>query len=76
MIVFEVDICKLTQNGIEMKYSPFIEVKELESSSMIEWLIMNEILTVLINSFNRRFGLYQRKIGLYKNRIVEVEIRI
>lgn len=76
MIVFEVDICKLTQNGIEMKYSPFIEVKELESSSMIDWLIMNEMLIVLINSFNRRVGFYQRNIELYKNGIVEVEIRM
>lgn len=76
MIVFEIDICKLTQNGIEMKYSPFIEVKELKSSSMIDWLVMNEMLIVLINSFNRRVGFYQRKIGLYKNRILEVEIRI
>ena len=65
MIVFEIDICKLTQNGIEMKYSPFIEVKELESSSMIDWLIMNEMLIVLINSFDGRVTICEYK-GMLK----------
>ena len=73
--MFELAIPSLRLEGISMR-GFFDEVKELESSSMIEWLIMNEILTVLINSFNRRVGFYQRKIGLYKNRILEVEIRI
>ena len=36
MIDFEVDIPNLSEDGIEMRYSPFIEVKELKSSSMID----------------------------------------
>ena len=79
MIEFELDIPSLSEEGIEMEYyrdKPFEGVRELHSSSMIDWLIMIEMLIVLINSFNRRVGFYQRKIGLYKNGIVEVEIRI
>ena len=64
--MFELAIPSLRLEGIPMR-GYFGEVKELESSSMIDWLIMNEMLIVLINSFNRRVGLYQRKIGLYKN---------
>ena len=35
MILLEIDIPKLTKEGIQMEYS-FDEVKELNSSSMIE----------------------------------------
>ena len=76
MIEFELDIPLLTKHGIQMEENVFTRVKELHSSSMLNELIMNEMLIVLINSFNRRVGLYQRKIELYKNGIVEVEIRI
>ena len=49
MIEFELDIPSLSEEGIEMEYrdKPFEGVRELHSSSMIDWLIMIEI--VLLN---------------------------
>ena len=36
MILLEIDIPKLNKEGIQMEYESFINVKELNSSSMIE----------------------------------------
>ena len=36
MILLEIDIPKLTKEGIQMGYRSFRDVKELSSSSMIE----------------------------------------
>ena len=38
MIEFELDIPLLTQDGLQMSGNVFDEVKELTSSSMIEWI--------------------------------------
>ena len=63
MIEFELDIPSLSEEGIEMEYrdKPFEEVRELHSSSMIDWLIMNEMLILLIDSFNRRICTFKRR---------------
>jgi len=53
MIVFELDIPSLTLNEIQMGSCAFENVDELDSSSMIDWLIMIEMLIVLIGSFDR-----------------------
>ena len=53
MIGFELDIPSLTRKGIQMNEYAFGEVDELDSSSMIDWLIMIEMLIVLIGSFDR-----------------------
>ena len=56
MIEFELDIPSLSEEGIEMEYYKdklFEGVRELHSSSMIDWLIMIEMLIVLIGSFDR-----------------------
>ena len=60
MIEFELDIPSLSEEGIEMEYrdKPFEEVRELHSSSMIEYMIMNEMLILLIDSFDRRVNIY------------------
>ena len=52
IIVFEVDIPALTQDGIMMNDS-FRRVIELNSSSKIDELIMIEMLILLIDSFDR-----------------------
>ena len=36
MIILDIDIPKLTKEGIQMIYESFCEVKELNSSSIIE----------------------------------------
>ena len=36
MIILEIDIPKLNKEGIQMGYESFMNVKELNSSSMIE----------------------------------------
>ena len=64
MIEFELDIPSLSEEGIEMEYygdKPFEGVRELHSSSMIDWLIMNEMLILLIDSFNRRVCTFKRR---------------
>ncbi len=38
---YELDIPSLKEDGVEMKESSFTEVKELQSSSMIDGLILN-----------------------------------
>ena len=53
MIVYELDISALTKEGIQMDEYAFENVDELDSSSMIDWLIMIEMLIVLIGSFDR-----------------------
>ena len=37
MILLDIDIPKLNKEGIQMKDDSFAHVKELNSSSMIEW---------------------------------------
>ena len=56
MIEFELDISSLSEEGIEMEYrdKPFEEVRELHSSSMIDWLLLIEMPIHLIDSFDRR----------------------
>ena len=64
MIEFELDIPSLSKEGIEMEYYKdklFEGVRELHSSSMIDWLIMNEMLILLIDSFNRRICTFKRR---------------
>ena len=64
MIEFELDIPSLSEEGIEMEYyrdKPFEGVRELHSSSMIDWLLMNEMLILLIDSFNRRVCTFKRR---------------
>ena len=53
MIVFELDIPSLTSNGIQIGHSLFSNVIELNSSSMLAFLIMIEMLILLINSFDK-----------------------
>ena len=53
MIVYELDISALTKEGIQMDEYAFENVDELDSSSIIDWLIMIEMLIVLIGSFDR-----------------------
>ena len=53
MIEFELDIPSLTLDEIQMDSCEFENVDELDSSSMIDWLIMIEMLIVLIGSFDR-----------------------
>ena len=64
MIEFELDIPSLSKEGIEMEYYKdklFEGVRELHSSSMIDWLLMNEMLILLIDSFNRRVCTFKRR---------------
>ena len=51
IIVFELDIPLLTQEGIQMK-DAFRRMRKLNSLSMISWLIMIEMLIHLINSYD------------------------
>ena len=48
---FELDIPSLTDEGIQIRYDAFIKVRELTCSSMIDGLIMIEMLTLLVDSF-------------------------
>ena len=61
MIEFELDIPLLTEDGIQMEYS-FSRVKELDSSSMIDELILIEMLILLINSYDKRVKNYRREV--------------
>ena len=60
MTEFELDIPSLTEDGIQITCEAFRRVKELNTSSMIDELIMIEMLILLIDSFNRRVPSYQR----------------
>ena len=62
MIILEIDIPKLNKEGIEMGIDSFDNVKELNSSSMIEWLLMIEILMLLIYSLERRWRMRKAQI--------------
>ena len=46
MIEFELDIPSLTLDEIQMGSCAFENVDELDSSSMIDWLLMIEMLIV------------------------------
>ena len=61
MIEFELDIPLLTEDGIQMEYS-FSRVKELDSSSMIDELILIEMLILLIDSFDKGVSIYKRRM--------------
>ena len=54
MIEFELDMQALKEHGIKMDYYAFKDVKELVCSSMIACFLMIEMLTLLIDSFERR----------------------
>ena len=64
MIEYELDIPLLTRKQIQMNEFAFNRVKELTSSSMIEELIMIEMLFLLIDSFVRGVPSYQRMITI------------
>ena len=51
VIVFDVDISSLTQNGIQIS-NAFWNAKELNSSSMVNKLVMIEMLILLVGSFD------------------------
>ena len=55
MIEYDLDIPSLTDEGIQLN-SAFNGVQELNSSSMIDWLIMIEMLILLIDSFESIVG--------------------
>ncbi len=69
MIEYKLDIPSLTEDGIQMEDS-FYDVKELNSSSMIDLSIIIKMLILLIDSFDRRVALYQRSIALYTNKLI------
>ena len=58
MIVFELDIPSLTEDRILLKYT-FYVVRELNSSSITDELIMIEMLILLINSFDKEVASYE-----------------
>ena len=60
MTEFELDIPSLTQEGIQMNDYVFSKVRELQSISMIDWLLMIEMLILLVDLFYRRVKSYQR----------------
>ena len=66
MIEFELDIPLLTEDGIQMEYS-FSREKELDSSSMIDELILIEMLILLINSYDKRVKNYRREVLRTRN---------
>ena len=62
IIEYDLDIPSLTQKRIHMRWNSVqrlgkdYNVRELHSSSMIDWLIMIEMLILLINSFDSIVG--------------------
>lgn len=60
MTVFDLDIPKLTEEGIQMRCDPFTNVSKLYCSSMVECLLIMKMLMLLISSFKIRDGI--RKI--------------
>ena len=44
---FELDIPSLTDEGIQIRYDAFIKVRELTCSSMIDGVLITEMLTLL-----------------------------
>ena len=67
MIVFELDIPSLTEEGIQMGGNEFSNVKELVCSSMIYELLMIEMLLLSIDSFDRGARSYQRKMNMIQS---------
>ena len=67
MIEFELDIPSLTSEEIQIEGDVFSNVEELHSSSMIDRLLMNEMLILLINSFDRGVRSYQRKMNMIQS---------
>ena len=63
MIEFELDIPSLTDEGIQLKrydqWIPYMNVRVLHSSSMIDYLLMIEMLILLINSFDGIVDIYE-----------------
>ena len=57
IIEFDLDIPSLTSEGIQMSKA-FGEVRELVCSSMIDELLIIEMLILLIDSFDRRVNIY------------------
>ena len=47
MTEFELDIPSLTEDGIQLMPGAFIEVRELTCSSMIDGVLITEMLTLL-----------------------------
>ena len=62
MTEFELDIPSLTQEGIQMNDYVFSKVRELQSISMIDWLLMIEMLILLIDSFDRKAGVIKATV--------------
>ena len=66
IIEYDLDIPLLTQNRIYMRWTSVqrlgkdYNVRELYSSSTIDWLIMIEMLILLIDSFDRGVSIYWR----------------
>ena len=58
MIEFELDIPSLTDEGIQISYA-FHGMKEFICSSMIDGLIMIEMLILLINSFDKIVNIFR-----------------
>ena len=54
---FELDIPSLTDEGIQIRYDAFIKVRELTCSSMIDGLIMIEML-ILLNTISLRIVMW------------------
>ena len=75
MIKFELDIPLLTEDGIQMDYV-FSRVKELTSSSMINELIMIEMLILLIDSFDRRVKDYRRGVLRIRNSLSSIYLSV
>ena len=59
MTEFELDIPSLTEDGIQITREAFRRVKELNTSSMIDELIMIEMLILWIDLFDRRANIYR-----------------
>ena len=64
MIEFDLDIPSLTEDGIYMDNHTFENVKELTGSSMIDKLIMIEMPTLFIISFDEII-VYFREVKQY-----------
>ena len=66
IIEYDLDIPSLTQKRIHMRWNSVqrlgkdYNVRELHSSSTIDWLIMIEMLILLIDSFDRGVSIYWR----------------
>ena len=68
MMVSELDILSLTDEGIQLKrygkWIPYMHVRVIHSSSMTDYLLMIEMLTLLINSFDGIVNIYESDKGV------------